>query len=209
MKGAAPIALVTLLVVFTIMKADGTAKPAMNETPQKGKIKDPRETYADLRSLMLQGTRAKFGLAGTSKPTEPWGVLMDWGMQGGTATVVTMSDGSASVYFSNGGGYLGGHGQEPIRAAAQKAVGTARAVQLPAEPSMSYPLPKRHGVFFYFLTDSGVFMLRTTEQELNSPIHPLRNLGDAMQAVITQYRLWDQRRKSGASDRGNTLRRPN
>jgi hypothetical protein len=214
MKSVAAITFVTLFVVFTVMEACGqTSNPAMNETPQKGKTKDPKEVYADLRNLMLLGSRSKFSLAPTSKPTEPWGVVMDWGVRNSAATVVAtvvaMSDGSASVYFSSGGGYLGGKGQEPVRIAAQKAVETARAVQLPAQPTTSYPLPEGHGVFFYLLTDAGVFMLRPSEQELNSPNHPLRKMGDAMQGVITEYRLWDERRKASSSDGENTVGKPN
>jgi hypothetical protein len=153
---------------------------------------------------MLQGPRSKFGLAAPSTPTEPWGVLMDWGVRNGTATVVASSDGSASVYFSSGGGYIGGKGQEPIRAAAQKAVEIARTVKLPERPTAIYPLPETHGVFFYFLTDAGVFIFRTSEQELNSPAHPLRKIGDAMQGVITEYRLWDQNGRPGG---GGELRK--
>jgi hypothetical protein len=210
MKSRAAITFVTLLAALTIMEARGqTSNPAMNEPQQNGRIKDPKEMYPRLRTLMLQGSRAKFSLIPTSKPTEPWGVVMDWGVKNATATVVAMSDGSASVYFSNGGGYIGGKGQEPIRMAAQRAVEAAQAVQLPAQTTTSYPLPEQHGVCFYLLTDAGVFMFRTTEQELNSPNHPLRKLGDAMQGVITEYRLRDQRRKSGSSAGENAVQKPN
>lgn len=155
--------------------------------------------YAGLRGLMLQGSREKFGLPATSKSTEAWGVVMDWGVGNGTATVVTMSDGSASVYLSNGGGYIGGKGIEPVRAAAVKAIEVARSIDLPKEPTKAYPLPETGGVFFYFLTDDGAFALRTSTQELNSPNHPLRKLGDAMQGVITQFRIWQER---ASADKG-------
>ncbi len=170
----------------------------MNETEEK-RPSDPKEVYRGLRNLALQGSRSKLGLAVPSKPTEPWGVVMDWGMQRGIATVVAISDGTASVYLSSGGGFIGGQGQEPIRRAAQSAVGAAKAMQLPEQPATTFPLPEPHGVFFYLLTDVGVFMFRTSEQELNSPAHPLRKLGDAMQGVITQYRLWDESKKAGSN----------
>ena len=35
-------------------------------------------------------------------------VLMDWHLEKGTATVVAAADGSASLYLSSGGGYVGG-----------------------------------------------------------------------------------------------------
>jgi len=79
--------------------------------------------------------------------------------------------------------------------AAKRAVDAAKLVQLPRLPTSTFPIPEQHGVFFYLLTDAGVFMFRTSEQELNSNGHPLRKLGDNMQEVITQYRLWDERHK--------------
>ena len=193
-------ATVILLAVGAVLLLVTQARAQLSSGTQKesrtNKPAEPKDVYAGFRNLMLQGPRSKFGLAPTSKPTEPWGVLMDWGMQRGTATVVATADGSASVYFSNGGGYIGGKGQEPIRAAAQNAVEVAHTIQLPAQPTTTYPLPEEHGVFFYLLTDAGVFMFRASDQDMNSHGHPLRKLGDAMQGIITQYRLWDERRKS-------------
>jgi hypothetical protein len=156
-----------------------------------------KDVYLGLRNQILRGSRTKFGLPATRTANDPWGVVMDWGVTKGTATVVALSDGTASVYLSGGGGYIGGIGQPPIHAAAQKAIEVARSVQLPNQPSTDYPLPEIHGVFFYFLTDAGVFVLRSSEEELKSPAHPLRKIGDAMQEVITQYRVWNQNGRPG------------
>jgi len=199
MKIAVPI-LVLLVLAFVALRllaklrAQAPAAPTRSGTVQKSSS-EPKDVHAGLRNSMLQGPRSKFGLAPTSTPTEPWGVLMDWGVQRGTATVVASSDGSASVYFSFGGGYIGGRGQEPIRRAAQRAVEVAAGVQPLAHPTTAFPLPERGGVIFYLLTDSGVFSASTTEHDLNSTSHPLRKLGDAMQDVITQYRLWSEEQK--------------
>jgi hypothetical protein len=205
MKIAIPIIVFVLVALWLGIRLRAQTSPPVTktETGQKSPA-DPKDVYVGLRNTMLQGPRSKFGLAAPSTPTEPWGVLMDWGVRNGTATVVASSDGSASVYFSSGGGYIGGKGQEPIRAAAQKAVEIARTVKLPERPTAIYPLPETHGVFFYFLTDAGVFIFRTSEQELNSPAHPLRKIGDAMQGVITEYRLWDQNGRPGG---GGELRK--
>jgi len=185
-------------LLWRVTKARAQAPAASKPDIAAKESSDSKGVYIGLRNLMLQGSRAKFSLPATSKPTEPWGVVMDWGVHTGTATVVAMSDGSASVYLSSGGGFIGGKGQDSIRQAAQKAVDIARSVQLPPEPTTDYPLPEQHGVFFYFLTDAGVFALRTSEKDVQSPGHPLRQLGDGMQAVITEYRLWDSRKKSQA-----------
>lgn len=66
------------------------------------------DVYDGLRAQVLKGTRSSFDLAPTSAPMVPWGVVMDWGVSEGSATVVALSDGHASIYLSSGGGYLGG-----------------------------------------------------------------------------------------------------
>ena len=196
MKTASIVVIIFAVVLLAVIVIRAQSSKTSNKSGSEKGSADPKEVYAGLRKSALTGSRSKLGLAPTSNRTEPWGVIMDWGLQRGTATVLAMSDGSASVYFSTGGGYLGGIGQEPIRTAAKRAVDTAKLVQLPQSPTTAFPIPEQHGVFFYLLTDAGVFMFRTSEQELNSNGHPLRKLGDNMQGVITQYRLWDERRKS-------------
>jgi hypothetical protein len=200
MKIAVPIIVFLLIALLIGVKlrsqnsTTGTKTEAGQKLPAASK-----DVYLGLRNTMLQSPRSKFGLVPTSAPTEPWGVLMDWGVEHGTATVVAASDGSASVYFSSGGGYIGGRGQEPIRRAAQKAVEVAKAVQPMAHSTTTFPLAERGGVVFYLLTDSGVFTTDATERDLNSASHPLRPLGDAMQEVITQYRLWSEEQKNSAA----------
>jgi hypothetical protein len=196
MKIASIIVIIFAVVLLAVIAIRAQSSKASNVSEAEKGSSDPKEVYAGLRHLALTGSRSKLGLAPTSNQNEPWGVMMDWGLQKGTATIVAMSDGSASVYFSSGGGYLGGKGQEPIRIAAERAVNAAKLVQLPRSPVVDFPIPGQHEVSFYLLTDAGVFMFRTSEQELSSHEHPLRKLGDSMQEVITQYRLWDERRKS-------------
>jgi len=114
---------------------------------------------------------------------------MDWGVTEGTATVVAFSDGSASVYLSSGGGFIGGSSHESIRKAAQNMVTIAADFQPSAIATTTYPLPRHAQVIFYFLTDAGIFTANAPQEELSSHRHPLSKLGDAAQNVITQYRL--------------------
>jgi len=147
------------------------------------------DVYLGLRSQILQGSRIKFGLPPTNTATEPWGVVMDWGVQNGTATVMALSDGSASIYLSSGGGSIGGQGQEQIRKAAQRAVAIAAEFQGQARPTTSYPLPEHGKVIFYILNDAGVFTASGTQDEFRTHRHAFSKLGDAMQEIVTQYRL--------------------
>jgi hypothetical protein len=148
-----------------------------------------KDAYQGLRNSALQSSRAKLGLPPTSTPAQPWGVIMDWGLIEGTATVVAFSDGNASVYLSSGGGFIGGASHEAIRKAAQKMVAVAAEVQPQTHATTTFPLPQDAQVIFYLLTDEGVFTTNAPQQELSSHRHPLSKLGDAGQDIITQYRL--------------------
>jgi hypothetical protein len=145
--------------------------------------------YLGLRSLVLQGTRANFGLVPGSKPTQPFAVVMDWGISEGSSTVVAIADGSASVYLSNGSGFIGG-GQthQSIRNAALKTVGLADEVQPLMHPTTAYPLAPRGQVNFYVVADAGVFTATATEDDLRSHRSPFSNLGDSAQNIVSEYR---------------------
>ena len=119
---------------------------------------------------------------------------MDWGIPAGSATVVAMADGNASVYLSGGGGFIGGsQSHETIRAAAKKTVEIAEEVQPLMRATTSYPLPQRGQVTFYLLTDAGVFTASAPDEDLRSHRSPLYKLGDAAQTIITEYRLIQQK----------------
>jgi hypothetical protein len=147
-----------------------------------------KDVYLGLRNQILQGSRVKFGLPQTSAPTQPWGVVMDWGVTKAVATAVALSDGTASIYLSSGGGYIGGQAHDSIRRAAQTAVEIAAEFQPQMQPTSAYPLPQQGEVIFYVLTDAGAFTATVPEQELGTHRHPLWKLGDAVQNIITQYR---------------------
>ena len=164
----------------------------------------PKDVYVAMRNQMLQGSRAKFGLPATSGADDPWGIIMDWSVTNGTATVVALSDGTASVYLSGGGGFIGGIGQEPIRKAAQNADVVAREFSPRMTATVVYPLPERGQVTFYALTDSGVLTATGLSRDMGAHRDPFSKLGDAMQEIITEYRLWDQAGRKGG---GGTLAR--
>ena len=142
----------------------------------------------------MSGSREDFGLAAPNTPTEAWGVVMDWPVSNGMATIVALSDGSASVYLSTGGGYIGGQGHERIKSAAQEMVAVASRLQ----PSMqaargSFALPGEGETTFYVMTDSGVFTATLADSDLHGHQHPLTQLFERGQQVITEYRQLNSR----------------
>jgi len=150
----------------------------------------PTDVYLGLRNLVLHGSREKFDLPYVSSPAEPWAVMMDWGVRTGIATVVAFSNGNASIYTSTGGGSIGGGQSHPmIQSAAKNAVFVAAELAPRMQAATSEPLPRRGEVMFYVCADAGVRTATAAEKEVRKGRHPLSKLGDAMQAVVTQYRL--------------------
>jgi hypothetical protein len=117
-------------------------------------------------------------------------VLMDWAVANGTATVLAAVDGTASVYLSSGGGYLGGGQKYPaIREAALQAVHLATKLFWEFAPTEKTDLPLGGNVFFYLTTNKDLRIAMANEETLKAGSDPLSALGAAMQQIITEYRL--------------------
>jgi len=183
------LALLALIVWFSLRTRQNRNSSKLS--PSAGRERSGASVYLGLRDLALQGTLPKnVQDAAVAKPGEPFAVLMDWGIARGTATVAAYSDGTASVYLSSGGGFLGGgQAHESIRSAAIKTVGIAGELKGLMHPTTMYPLPQPEHVTFYVRTSAGVLTATVLEGELRSHRSPLYKLGDSAQTIITEYRL--------------------
>lgn len=118
-------------------------------------------------------------------------VVMDWYLTSGLATTVAAFDGSASIYLSSGGGFIGGgQGSAEVRRAAMQAVKTAEQLLGAFQPAAAADLPDRGKVYFYIRTSAGLMRGTASEKALSEGTDALQTLGGAMQNVITQYRLF-------------------
>ncbi len=144
--------------------------------------------YSSLRAQILNWKCPPPSSSDT--PSNPCAVVMDWAVARQVATVVATSDGSASIYYSSGGGSIGGgYARSAIRDAALHAVSTASKLMSATQLTDEFPLPERGGVNFYIVTDKGVRMARASVELLSTNRHPLSELGNAMQSIITEYRM--------------------
>ncbi len=149
--------------------------------------------YPELRNQALNGSRQDFGLPPTNNLNEAWGVVMDIVFDdGGSYTVVSIIDGSASIYLSSGGGYIGGGAHTSIREAAITMVAMATQFQSRMAAASKFPLPKRGDTAFYILTDNGILTASALEDDLGEERHYLSPLFYAGQEVVTQYRLIEE-----------------
>jgi hypothetical protein len=184
--------IVALLVVvlWIAMRARHHQSTQVNATLSTPSRPPDPKVYAEMRDLALGGSRAKFGLGPGLKPTQPFAVLMDWRLRAGSATVVAIVDGTASVYLSNGGGFIGGgQSHESIRQAAKRTVEAADEVQDLMHSTTTYPMAATGEVNFYVLTDVGIFTAIVSEKDLRDHRSPFSKLGDSAQDIVTQYGL--------------------
>jgi hypothetical protein len=152
------------------------------ETPQKS----PREVYEGLRAMALSTRPEQLGLS--VGPNEPYIGLMEIGLQKGCATIVGVLDGTASIYFSNGGGYIGGSGHESISNAAIEFVEALDGFVGEMLPASDFPFPSPGEIFFYAVTPSGVFTTSDDEDALELGQSALTPLFYAGNRLITEYR---------------------
>jgi hypothetical protein len=117
-----------------------------------------------------------------------FGLLMDTTYSNGTAAVVALADGTASLYTSSGGGLIGAGRFEPVRAAA---VDLLRHVEgwldLLGDDSSSTLPPIGH-VTITALTYSGRRSVSATEDELVQSRHPAAPMFQAVHGVLAQMR---------------------
>jgi len=118
-------------------------------------------------------------------------LVMDWSLPSGLASVVAAFDGSASIYLSSGGGFIGGGpGSTDIRTAAAYAIKLAEQSIALFAPVSTADLPERGTVYLYARTSTGLLRGVASEKRLSERTDPLKSVGGAMQNVITQYRLF-------------------
>lgn len=149
------------------------------------------DVYQGLRQQVLTLEPAKFAMV--PKPSNNvWGVLMEIGYPEAVATLVTLADGTVSIYFSNGGGMIG-FGKDETRRASGAFLGMAPKYITYASHTNVFPLPSKGYTRFYFLTFDGIFTVEKKENDLGnwrSPLSPFFHKGHE---VITEVRLIDEK----------------
>jgi hypothetical protein len=113
---------------------------------------------------------------------------METGYPKAAASLVALADGSASIYFSSGGGIIGGQPHEAINTASRRLVELANQHLPKMSPATQYPLPTDGRVKFYMLTTQGIFSADAVEEHLGAGNHSLSALFFAGHEVITALR---------------------
>lgn len=148
----------------------------------------PAPIYLTMRDGILALAPGKVGLAPSSQTPRAWGVLLEMGFAEAVVTLVALADGTTSLYFSTGGGIIGGGTHTAVAQASQALVAAAEGFLDELAPAAAFPLPGVGRVRFTVLTFSGARTAEAAEKELAAGRQPLAPLYEAGQEVLTQVR---------------------
>ncbi|MEW9572692.1 hypothetical protein ABQJ54_13110 [Rhodanobacter sp. Si-c] len=148
----------------------------------------PKDVSAGLRSMVLGLSPAEIGITPNSFPHQVWGIVMETGMRDGYYTLAVLADGTASLYFSNGGGIIGSGEKLEVRQVSQQFIGSANRFVGSSKPAASLEPPSQGNTEFFFLTFQGVQTYAAPEVELGEKRDSLAPLFHAGHAVIAAVR---------------------
>ncbi len=159
--------------------------------------KDPSEAGRALREMFLTTSAEKAGIQPSRASPRIWGVAMDLPIgDGHTATVVSLSDGSASVYTTGTFGVIGGIRHETVGKAAKNLVREADRYFDDSIPTRDLSYPSRDHVRFFLATFGGLRLIEADLESLSERRSKYSSLFDSAQEVMTQLRLvWEQEKK--------------
>ena len=115
---------------------------------------EPAEVYSGLRNRVLNLDPKEVGLVQSSETPNVWGVLMETGYEEAVVTLVSLADGTTSLYFSNGGGMIGGGEHATVAQSTKSFVASAEKYYQQMTSTQSFPTPVIGRVKFYILTFS-------------------------------------------------------
>ena len=155
-------------------------------------LSQPAPIYERLRQAILTLNPEEAGLTSDPQTGLVWGILVETGYPSTTSTLVALADGTASLYFSNGGGFIGCGRHPAVKEAAQDLNRTAEGLVSQMNPVEACELPRPGRIRFHVLTFTGIYTADCDQTALASGRHPLSSLFQAAQGVITQIRLLDE-----------------
>ena len=142
-----------------------------------------------LRQMVLTTPASKLGFTSDGDFPTVYGVLTEWDIDGITATVMSMRDGTASLYTTSTFGIIGGHGHDSVRQVVVRYVKMAEQFAESSNPATEFAYPKSDQVFYYLLTYDGVRQIIGNKAAIERGSDPTRSLFAAAQDVLTELRL--------------------
>ncbi len=159
------------------------------DTTQLRKVDPKNNPYQDLRNLAFDATMEQIGVKLPADQTKIYGVIMDWELGEGTATLVAFLSGDASLYLSSGGGAIGGREHDNVKQAAAAFIDKAEKYLSKTVKTDSTPLPGKDRVTFYFLTNKGKFVGQEEVKNFDNDSSQWLDLFVEGNKLITEIRI--------------------
>lgn len=143
-------------------------------------------TYMVLRGNALAQNRQSLGLE--LPDSAVYGLIIDWEKGDGISTLVAFQSGDASIYFSSGGGIIGGIQHEEVKVAVQQLIAQAQEDLVHMELTKTTPLPHNDCIRFYALTGLGVYTYQEVYSKLEDQSSVMSTLFGEANKVIAAIR---------------------
>ena len=194
--------LLTALLVLVLSCSEPRRTNLQDKKPQSQATPSPAESATpfaqpmkELRDKLLTSSPEEIGLSGEDAKAKVWGVMMEIPIAEAVGTIVSIRDGTASLYGSTGGGIIGGYS---AREQAKQFVAEAEKHLAKMKPTKSFPYPNIGRIKFYVLTRDGVYSAEADQNELVGGQHALSPLFRAGNIVVTGLRTATERAKPSA-----------
>jgi hypothetical protein len=150
------------IIYLTRSKSKTSTTSADNSQVQQNdtaKTKKPIDNpYNDLRQLAFNATPEQTQLTKVTAANKVYGVIMDWDLGQGIATLASFETGEASMYLSSGGGIIGGGGHDNVKKSVAEFIALAQSYLDKTTKTDTTLLPDKNCVKFYLLTPKGRFV---------------------------------------------------
>jgi hypothetical protein len=147
---------------------------------------EPSTIYIEQRDKALAVRPGDLGIAQSPDTPHVWGMLIDIGYPKSLLSMVTLANGTTSLFSGIGSGVLGAETRPGIAQAAKALVAESEKYLQKMHSTTTFPVPGAGRVKFYLLTFSGVFTLEAAEQDLSGGQQALSPLYAQAVALIRQ-----------------------
>jgi hypothetical protein len=156
------------ILAFYLVRRKSNQHSKHESIKSPGKLEFRDNPFLDLRNQALNVTPELLQLQVPYEETIVFGVIMDWDMGNGIATLVSFQTGDASMYLSSGGGSIGGISHLNVVNESKLFVSKAQNFLGQTNRIDSTPLPNKHCIRFYFLTNKGKFYVEEHLQNIEN-----------------------------------------
>jgi hypothetical protein len=190
-RALAAILLVTSALLATAAGGAAHAAPAVpSPAPNPGPrpaLPLPSDKYLALREVAFSTHSEDVEVQATPGAERAYGVIVEFWQGDQIVTVVAFASGDSSLYFSKGGGMIGGRLEPLVSSAAGSLVADAQ-IQLADVPLVkAYPTPDPGSVTVYVLTTAGLRGAQAPKSEIAAADHRLNPLYAGAQRIVSEF----------------------